>query len=150
MSGSSVDKLFGDLEQPYPGRRKPVNRGKKEAAPTDRPIWDGRPTKGLLDGQAVEFFPISAVAKALGYSQNSIRLWETQGLLPKSPYRSQPPRSKPGAKHPTKGRRLWTREQIECILRLAEKHKVILNRQPPTRSFALDVGRAFAALQADQ
>ena len=147
MSDSSVDRLFGDLD--YPGRRKPVNRGKKETTPTDSPIWDGHPTDGVVEGKVVQFFPISALAKALGYSQNSIRLWETQGLLPRSPYRSQPTRAKPGAKHPTKGRRLWTREQIECILRLADKHKVILNRQPPTRSFAFEVGQAFAALQAD-
>lgn len=144
---SSVDKLFGDLD--YPGRRKPVNRDRKVVAP-DTPIWDARPTPGIVNGRTIEFFPISALAKALGYSQNSIRLWETQELLPRSPYRSQPTRAKPGAKHPTKGRRLWTREQIEAILRLANKHKVILNRKPPTRPFALDVGRAFAALQADQ
>jgi hypothetical protein len=148
VTDDSVNKLFGDLD--YPGRRKPVNREKKEPAPSDTPIWDARPTPGVVNGRTIEFFPISALAKALGYSQNSIRLWETQGLLPRSPFRSQPTRAKPGAKHPTKGRRLWTREQIECILQLAEKHKVILNRQPPTRSFALDVGKAFAALQADQ
>jgi hypothetical protein len=132
----------------YPGRRKPVNREKKEPPPSDMPIWDARPTEGLINGEVVQFFPISALAKALDYSQNSIRLWETKGLLPKSPYRSQPPRTKPG-KALVKGRRLWTRDQIECILRLAKKHKVILNKAAPTRPFALEVGQAFQAL-ADQ
>jgi hypothetical protein len=133
----------------YPGRRKPVNREKKEPPPPDTPIWDARPTKGVLNGQVVEFFPISALAKALDYSQNSIRLWETKGLLPRSPYRSQPPKPNAKIKHAAKGRRLWTREQIECILRLAKKHKVILNKVAPTRPFALEVGQAFQAL-ADQ
>ena len=146
MSDSSVDRLFRDLD--YPGRRKPVNRDVKQHTPEVQ-VWDAHPTEGVINGVKHEFFPIAALAKALGYSQQSIRLWETQGFLPRTPYRDKKRNVKPGATHPTKSRRLWTRAQIEAILTAAKKHKVILNRKPPTRSFARDVGLAFVELQSE-
>jgi hypothetical protein len=142
---------FEDLEQPYPGRRKPVNRGPKEDAPADTPLWDAHPISYVVAGEKQEFFYIGALATAIGYSVQAIRLWEGQGLMPNSPYRS-PRTAKPVAGgRSTKGKRLWTRAQIEGILRLAKKHNVILpdragHRNPPTRAFADEVAQMFNEL----
>lgn len=133
---------FEDLD--YPGRRPPKNRG--AAPPPDKAVWDSKPLYYNVDGVKQEFFIIGHLAKALGYSVQSIRAWEDKGLLPRSPYRS-PRTAKPVAGgRSNKGKRLWTREQIEGILALANKHKVILNKKPPTREFARDVGTFFASL----
>src|SRR6478752_6705832 len=118
---TDVDKMFADLD--FPGRKKPVNRTpEKEAELAERALWDADPVYYLIGGEKREFFLISHLCKALGYSQQSIRLWEGKRLMPNTPYRS--PRSykvkqaeAAGKVAPSnKGRRLWTRQQIEGIL----------------------------------
>ena len=145
MSNTSVAERFADLD--YPGRRKPVNR---EAKPPPEPVaWDAKPTYYKVGGEKREFFTIAQLGKALDYSVQSIRAWEGMNLLPRSPYRSPRTKRPVAAGKSNKGRRLWTRAQIEAILRLARKHKVILNKKPPTAAFANEVARAFYELQGD-
>lgn len=134
---------FEDLD--YPGRRKPVNRGVVVAAP--EPVaWDYKPLSYLVNGERREFFAISHVAKALGYSVQSIRAWEDKGVMPRTPYRSPRTRGAVAGGRSNKGRRLWTREQIEGLLRLAQKHGVILTKKPPTIEFAREVAAFYASL----
>jgi hypothetical protein len=136
-----TDKFFGDLD--YPGRRKPVNREGPAAPSYHRDdTWSEKPLKYRFAGQDREFYTISHLARALGYSVHAIRLWETQGLMPRTPYRS-PHR---GNDLSPKGKRLWTREQIEGILQIAKEEKVLLNRKPPTKVFALRVLDLFLAI----
>jgi hypothetical protein len=138
---SEILDRFSDMD--YPGRRKPVNRQPKPAAPEDMPVWDAKPVFYMVGGEKQEFFLISHLAKALDYSVQSIRAWEAAGLLPKTPYRSPRTRRPVAAGRSNKGKRLWTREQVEGILRLAKKHRVILNKVPPSASFARDVAQLF-------
>lgn len=145
---ADLGKTIAEMESlDYPGRRKPVNRSEKAAPET--PIWDDKPLKYLIGGEEREFFVIGHLSKATGYSVQSIRLWETRGVLPKSPYRSPQTRKPVAGGHSSKGKRLWTREQIEAILRLAKKHKVILNKKPPTAAFARDVAQEFHRLMGE-
>jgi hypothetical protein len=137
-------KAFESLD--YPGRRKPVNRTVTAKGQSDTVVWDSHPATYVVAGEKREFFYIGALAKALGYSVQSIRAWESQGLLPNSPYRS-PRTARPVAGgRSDKGKRIWTRKQIEGILALAKQHKVILNREPPTKGFATDVAKLFNRL----
>ena len=150
MASDPTLEKFSDLEQPYPGRRKPVNRD-PQPAPPDTQVWtEVKPTIYIVGGEKREFYFIGTLAMALGYSVQSIRLWETAGLMPNTPYRS-PRTAKPVAGgRSNKGKRLWTREQIEGILRLAKKHRVILNKKPPTPAFARDVAKFFNELVASK
>jgi hypothetical protein len=150
---SEILDRFSDMD--YPGRRKPVNRQPKAKTPEDMPVWDAKPVFYLVDGQKQEFFLISHLAKALGYSVQSIRAWEAAGLLPRTPYRSPKTRRPVAAGRSNKGKRLWTREQVEGILRLAKKHRVILPdrkdvKKPPTPAFAKDVAQLFSELVGDR
>lgn len=144
----SAEEIFDGLA--YPGKRKP----KVHEAPVAKAVdtkWDAKPTKRYKrKGAPGEFFTISALCQALGYSEQSIRAWEKQNLLPATPFRSPRTKRPNAAGRSTKGRRLWTREQIEGILLLAEEHKVIVNREPPTREFAAAVGRLFDQLAAEE
>jgi hypothetical protein len=144
-------RKFEDLEQPYPGKRKPANREPKKTEPDDTPLWDAHPATYIVEGEKREFFYIGALATAIGYSVQAIRLWEGQGLMPNTPYRSPRTKAPVAGGRSDKGKRLWTREQIEGILRLAKKHGVILPnrrgiRNPPTPAFARDVARLFNEL----
>ena len=141
---SSVDPvldLFADLQPDYPGKaRIPVNR---KVAELETVEWDAKPVHYFVGGVEKEFFTIGHLADALDCSVQSIRGWERAGLLPRSGFRSPSPRR---GTISTKGKRLWTRRQIEIILGLCASEGVIINKQPPTREFALKVFRAFEAL----
>jgi hypothetical protein len=144
---SNAVKEFEDLD--YPGRRKPVNRGVK--VPDETPLWDAKPVYYLINGEKQEFFLISHLAKALDYSVQSIRAWEAQGLLARTPYRSPRTKRPVAGGRSDKGKRLWTREQILGIIRIAKKHKVIFPdrkgiKHPPTPAFAAEVGEFFNSL----
>lgn len=145
---SDVMEKFEDLD--YPGRRRPVNRSKKTVIP-EIEEWDAKPVYYMVGGERKEFFLISHLAKALGYSVQSIRAWEAQGLLARTPYRSPRTTAPVAAGRSNKGKRLWTREQVLGIIRIAKKHRVIFpNRKgvkhPPTPSFATEVGEFFNSL----
>jgi hypothetical protein len=136
-------KKFDGLD--YPGRRKPVNRVTPPAH-TEATDWADKPLKYMVNGVEQEFFTIGHLARAIGYSVQSIRAWENTRLLPKSRYRTPTPRRANQPVHITKGRRLWTREQIEGIVRIASEEGVILNKKPPTQRFAFRVQALFNEL----
>jgi hypothetical protein len=135
---------FDDLKD-WPGKKRPVNRPEPSLAEESDADWDARPVVYIYNGVSREFFTIGHLADALGRSPVTIRSWESKGLLPKSPYRSPRPRgeSLPGV---AKGKRLWTRDQIEGIMRLAREEGVILNEKPPTKQFTLRVADLFREL----
>jgi len=146
MSDSLAELGFGGLD--YPGRRKPVNRGTKAKPLPDTGVWDEKPARYMVGGEIREFYTISHLAKALDYSVQSIRAWEDKGMLPRSPYRSPRTRKPVAGGKSDKGKRLWTREQVEGIVRLARRHNVIFNKKPPTAAFARDVRVLFDKLTA--
>lgn len=143
---SELPASFSDLD--YPGRKKPVNRGEKKAS-SDIQVWDSKPLRYLVNGTQQEFYTVGHLSKALGYSVQSIRGWETKGLLPKSPYRSPRTNGMVAGGKSNKGRRLWTRRQVEGIIGIARKHRVIVNRKPPTPAFAKEVEEFFKFLLTD-
>jgi len=138
---------FSDLD--YPGRRKPINRSDKP--PPETVVWDDKPLYYMVNGEKQAFYIIGHLAKALDYSVQSIRAWEDKGLLPRSPFRSPRTRKPVAGGRSDKGKRLWTHEQIEGIVRIAKAHKVIFpdrkgQKKPPTPAFARDVAAFFATL----
>lgn len=145
MSDDPIASRFGDLLPDYPGKgREPVQRRKVVETP-EPSSWDEKPIYYFFKGEEREFFVIRNLADAIGYSPQSIRKWEDRGLLPRSGYRA-PSAQGPMAQGTRKGRRLWTRAQINAILQIAEEEGVILNKQPPTKAFAIKVLRAFESL----
>lgn len=139
---------FSDLPA-FPGKRAPVNRS-TPVVDTSPQVWDEKPTFYNHKGKLTEFFTISHLSVALGRKPVTIRSWENKGLMPKSPYRSPRPQrgSIPGKE--AKGRRLWTRPQIEGILKIAREEQVILNGKPPTPAFARKVSNLFITLQQEE
>lgn len=136
---------FEDLKD-WPGRKQPVNRPSQEQEPQDTDGWDKKPVVYIHGGVSREFFTIGHLADALGRSPVTIRSWESKGALPKSPYRSPRPRGETLPGKEKKGRRLWTRAQIEGILEIARTEGVILNGNPPNKQFTLKVAALFREL----
>ena len=142
-----LDAIIEELRD-YPGKRPPVNRPNttKASAPDPDP-WDAKPAIYIHNGQSAEFFTIGHLAKALNRSPVTIRSWEKKGLLPKSLYRSPAPKVST-INGPPKGKRLWTRAQIEGLLQIATEENCIIdaNQSTPTQQFTVRVAQLFKNL----
>lgn len=120
----------------------------KGASEEKLPSWDDNPVTYLFGGQAREFFLIGHLAEALGRKPVTLRSWENRGILPKTPYRTPKPRGSGSLQgKESKGRRLWTRDQVQGILQIAKEEGVILDGgPPPSPRFTARVYQLFQAL----
>jgi hypothetical protein len=120
----ALDELMGGLGDFYPGSKE-----RRDAAPSiavDRASPAQLVVHGLgpgvmlmVNGVEVEFFLIGQLAKGLNRKPGTIRMWEDTGILPPSGY------TKPGKDRNAQGkRRLWTRRQVEGIVRIALEEDV--------------------------
>lgn len=105
----NIEDFFGD--EFYPGSRQ--KRPEHRAAPVkDTPLgedWDGKPKILTVNGVDHEFFTIGQLATALNRRPVTIRSWEAKGILPPARYRY-------------KNRRLYSRTQVEGLMKLCAKH----------------------------
>jgi hypothetical protein len=123
--GDRIDDLLAGLTPgvDFPGTRplraqvEAEQRTKKIAEETPR--WDSKPIFKLVKGERVEFFTVGDLAAALNRRPVTIRSWESKGWLPISGYRTRSPQSAQIPDKATKGRRLYTRRQIEIVIEAA-------------------------------
>lgn len=69
--------------------------------------------KIMLNGNVVELFSVGTFAKAIGRMNQTISVWERQGFLPKTPFRTP--------KDSENGVRLYSRDMIDVVRRVLEE-----------------------------
>jgi hypothetical protein len=84
----------------------------------EEPFWAARPKFYFVNGVEMEFFGIRALAVALGRSPETIRRWEATRIMPRLSYWRH-------FENPRARRRLWTRSQIEEVVRIAREEGVL-------------------------
>lgn len=131
-----IAQIFEQDDEFFPGskqrrRESPAQRQERvteeRRAAKEAESWDAHPVLRHFRGQDdMEFFHIGALAKALGKEPVTIRTWIRKGWLPKAKY------STPGVEGTfnNAGRRLWTRAQIEGILRIAQEEELLNDWHP--------------------
>jgi hypothetical protein len=121
------DSEFAGIADPaptqfYPGSTRRISRRpvrtqtdlRPEAvAQVDPDRWDVKPQVKPFNGGYREFFGIGDLAKALRRDAVTIRKWEASGVIPRATYVIS-------GKTTNGNRRLYTREQIEIMVRIAE------------------------------
>jgi hypothetical protein len=110
-------EMLGDLPD-FPGTRPPKNRSTKQKAlrDIDDRFNGAKPKTFRVNGEEKQFFTIGDLAKALRRKPVTIRVWERQGLIPKSTYRTPKPKGSQIPGKPSNGRRLYSREQVEFLM----------------------------------
>lgn len=78
----------------------------------------------LPNGQVIELFYIGTLANALGRTTNTIRKWEIAGIIPDPCFQD------------AYGRRLYSQEQIDAIVRCAERAKITQGLSIANTSFS--------------
>lgn len=115
----------------YPGSRQALKRIDDESAEDDDSgdvDWDSSPRVYTIGGKSTELFTIGALAKALRREVVTLRKWEQKGYLPPAQYRS------PGNPNPEPGQRpkhdrLYTRDQVEGLIRILREEKLLNPRK---------------------
>lgn len=125
--------------QHYPGSKR-LRRAVLADAPAPTTVqeddeefvgWDANPQVHFVNGEPKEFFTIGALAEALNRKPVTIRSWEAKGVFPKARFRT------PGEK----GRRLYTRAQVEGVIKAAAEEGLMdpEARKPITEAFTRKV-----------
>lgn len=84
----------------------------------------------IIDGKTLELFTIGELASRLDRQRQTLRKWERDGVIPQAVFRSG------------SNRRLYTRNQIEVIVRCVKKYN-IKQGYPIPREFKEEVHREF-------
>jgi hypothetical protein len=138
MIDDAVDKLFGSLEEFYPGskrKRRPTDpKAKIKKQKTSENTWDSdAQVKQLPNGNVIELFSAGAMALALGRPLVTLRLWERKGYIPRAPYRLKSMVVN-GVKKP--GWRMYSKAIVEATIEsfqsrgLLEVPRIDWNRHP--------------------
>lgn len=158
---SPLENLMGGLDyihdEYYPGSRRKrresqeMKKGRlaeERAEAKANEDWDAHPWKNkpihvkMTDGREadLEMFPIGSLAKALKRDSVTIRAWIRKGWLPRAKYQTPGLVGTPG----DAGRRLWSRAQIEGIVKIA-KEEGLLSDTPPRLQRTKFTQRVMAA-----
>jgi|SRR6267142_611116 len=108
------------LAKVFPGSTTPLVFEKvREVQEESISNWDAKPFIFMVGGKETEFFSIGQLGKALGNrSPVTLRKWEREGILPKSPY------TKP-SNDPRGRRRMYTRGMVEGLVKIARDEGVL-------------------------
>ncbi|MGD6750314.1 hypothetical protein [Streptomyces sp. BH105] len=128
------DSEFASLATPqptqfYPGSSRRISRRpaqlreegtayEQQHTALDLTRWDAKPQVKQFNGGYQEFFGVGDLAKALRRDAVTMRKWEASGVIPKATYVIN-------GKTANGNRRLYTREQIEAIVRIAEEEGLL-------------------------
>jgi hypothetical protein len=130
-------ELFGEPpgparppEKDYPGKRAPKNRApaKPVVVRSQEPRWDDHPRVFTIKGVESEFFQIGALAMALNRKPVTVRDWEAEGIIPKANFRTPTPRGTNVPGKAVKGRRLYSRKQIEFLIEAVRRFEIDGNK----------------------
>jgi hypothetical protein len=105
------------LEQLLPGP-SPIKE-RKEVQLAVAESWDDKPFIFAVGGVEQEFFSIGHLAKALNRKPGTLRKWEENGIIPRTPY------TKPSV-DPRGRRRMYTRAMVEGIIKITKEEEVWL------------------------
>lgn len=87
-----------------------------------------------INGKEIELYYISTLAEALGRSTQTVRKWEISGVLPKTMFKDK------------NGRRMYSDEQINIIVNVAEECQIKQGLTIANTSFSARVHRRINEL----
>ena len=87
-----------------------------------------------LNGEKVRLFYIGTLAKRLNRTTTTIRIWESNGVIPESWFKDK------------FGKRLYTQEQIDIIVQCAKECDITQGKKMSMTDFSVECHRRFKEL----
>lgn len=100
--------------------------GDYEKTPWGREI----PYTSPITGRKTTLYNIGVVAEAIGRTSQTIRKWEVGGVIPPTPFKQ-------------KGKRLYSKEHIDVIVKCAESSHIMQGSQVSQTAFSKKLYREF-------
>ena len=100
--------------------------GEYERTPWGKEI----PYTSPITGRSTTLYNIGVVAEAIGRTSQTIRKWEVGGVIPPTPFRQ-------------KGKRLYSKEHIDAIVKCAEKAKIMQGSKTSKTTFSNNLYKEF-------
>ena len=113
--------LLGELPD-FPGKTPPKNRVGSPKRNQNASLNGVKGKIYKINGIDTEMFTIGELCKAIGRKPVTVRMWESKGWIPKANYRTPPPMGEQIPGKAIKGRRLYTRSQVEFLTRAVESY----------------------------
>jgi hypothetical protein len=145
-----IDTFLSDLDDYYPNSKR-KRRVKEEKVNKKDSDWTINPIKKTLpNGRDMEFYTIGALAVALGRPLVTIRYWMKEGYLPAPSYRLGDKTDATGKE--IKGRRLYSRAQIDVTVKLFEKAGAlgITRLRWPNEQLTDAIAEAWSNIRAEE
>jgi hypothetical protein len=145
-----IEEMFANLDVYYPGskRKRREDSSKKLKRTVEDSDWTTSAVfKRMPNGQLFEFYQLGALAQALGRPLVTVRYWMKEGYLPAAPYRLGDKKDRNG--NESRGRRLYSRAQIQAVVDLFEKAGYLeLNRiEWPDQQLTNAIAEAWDAIK---
>jgi len=113
--------ILGDLPN-WPGKTAPKNRPTSpKKIKSEEELNGARATIFRIGGEEREMFTIGELARAVERKPVTIRAWESQGVIPRANYRTPVPKGQQIPGKTVKGRRLYSRAQVEFLAEAVKK-----------------------------
>ena len=122
----AAEGLDTEDQKDYPGATKPRNRPGGEAYQERREAKVNEKTYEFAtkDGEVKTFYTIKTIARIFGRKTVTIRAWEDKGIMPKPKFRTPAPKGPHLGAEP-KGRRLYTQNQVDYLLLLCKRYRML-------------------------
>lgn len=114
---------MSDDSKYWPGNRPPRSV-QTPIAKSDDLIPEVKGKLYRIKGVDVELFSIGDLACLLGKRPVTVRMWESKGWIPKANWRSPTPKGQQIPGREVKGRRLYTRAQVELLKEASIKYRI--------------------------
>lgn len=88
------------------------------------------PYTSPITGRKTTLYNIGVVAEAIGRTSQTIRKWEVGGVIPPTPFKQ-------------KGKRLYSKEHIDAIVKCAESSHIMQGSQVSQTAFSKKLYREF-------
>lgn len=88
------------------------------------------PYTSPITGRKTTLYNIGVVAEAIGRTSQTIRKWEVGGVIPPTPFKQ-------------KGKRLYSKEHIDAIVKCAESSRIMQGSQVSQTAFSKKLYKEF-------
>lgn len=88
-----------------------------------------------INGKDYEMFTIGEVAGKLDRESQTLRKWEANGIIPRTKFQNKA------------GRRLYTKEQVEALTRIAEEEGISQGVDFKATKFSKRIHEAFTQIE---
>lgn len=149
-----ISQLFGDEPPIYESLTRPGSvqlradvSGDERHHKPDNEAWRTMFTIKVVGNVERKFFPIGALASAVGTTTYSVRRWTQMGRLPQAPYRLQKSIGFNGEEH--QGRRLYTEPMIVAAQQAFDDRNLLEGRRVEWKDHAeltLEIHDAWSAI----